>query len=193
MAAPVVKAGTPVKPGEVRFDLLRDTALVRESLVGTWYQADHLRDGSSSTFALAKLFADGTARNEYWTLDHAQRIATHGTDKGVWRMRGDTIGFHFEGQPAPAEPTPGVPDGPIPPRDDEQRMLEATKDWFTYEYRPNVNPTSENPGTTLVFEGVSVRVADDSKFPRSLPGYRSQGMDIDPPAPAEKAPEPAKQ
>ncbi len=199
------------RPAEVQFDLLRETARVREALAGTWYQVDHMRDGSSSSLATVSLFADGTARNEYWTLDHKDRIAIHDTDRGRWELRGDTIVFHFEGKPGAVTGTPPAPTpaattpsaiapapaaapavAPAPaddsekPRDDEQRLLQATKDWFTYEYRTGVGFPGSDKQPPIVIEGVSVRVANDFKLPRIIPGYRREGTDVEPPTALEK-------
>lgn len=198
------------KPADERLDLTRDTARVRDHLIGTWYQLDHMRDGTISTLTIAKYSADGTARDEYWALDHKERTATHGTDRGRWDLRGDTIMLHFEAQPppppplvvetkpspppatpgdlppaAPAAAAPAAPEEPLPPRDDEQHLLEFAPDWFTYEYRPGL-PANE-PKAPVIPEGVSVRVGNDFKLPRSFPGYKSAGTDIEPPEPPSAA------
>ena len=52
-ATPASQAAPDEKPSDVQFDLLRDTARVREALAGVWYQVDHMRDGSSSSLATA--------------------------------------------------------------------------------------------------------------------------------------------
>ena len=204
-AQPEVKAVADSKPAAPKFDLIRDTARVRENLVGAWYQVDHMRDGSTSALTVVKYFADGTVRDEYWGLDHRTRIATHGTDQGRWEMRGDTIVLHIEGQPAaassavvpksastPASPAdlpaaaPAATNESILPHDDEQRLLEAAADWFTYEYRVGFSAGSKDPQPPSIAEGVSVRVSNDFKLPRSIPGYRREGTDLDPPTATEK-------
>ena len=207
---------TDAKPGEVLFDLLKDTAHVREALAGAWYQVDHSRDGSTTSLSVVWMFADGTARDEYWTLIHKERIASYGTDQGRWKLRGDTIAFHFEGKPsaaasapqkpsatapsttppsttepppaaaAPPTPAPAVADESDKPRDDEQRILQATKDWFTYEYRTAVSSPPAGTEPPSVIEGVSVRVANDFKLPRSISGYRTEGKEAEPPGILEK-------
>ncbi len=218
-APPVAEAKSPAgaQQNEARFDLVRDTGRVRESVVGTWYQVDHSLDGSATTLGLVKYFGDGTARAEYWTLVNSERRATFGTDRGEWKMRGDTILLHFEGQQQPAtetkpvpppvastpsvnpppatpsdlppaaaapEPAPAAPASantpePPAPRDDEQRLLEAAADWFTYEYRPSgVAPTDVKPDQIMV--GVSVRVGSEFRLPQSIPGYRTDGAAPEP-------------
>ena len=62
----------------------------------------------------------------------------------------------------------------------------AATDWFTYEYRGGVNPVPPGTEPPMVFEGVSVRVANDFKLPRSVQGYRREGADIEPPTAVEK-------
>ena len=224
---PVVaaKPEAPVKPEAVPFDLVRETERVRQSVVGTWYQVDHSGDGAVTSLSLMKYFGDGTVRAEYWTLVNAERKATQGTDKGEWKLRGDTIALHFEAQtppgtetkpptpnaapaspstpPAPspaaspadlppaaapaaaAAPAPAAPAAPelSPARDDEQRLLAAAADWFTYEYRTGGIPAADQKPENIM-TGVSVRVGSDFKMPASIPGYRGEGAAADP------APEP---
>ncbi len=204
------------KPEDIRFDLLRDTTDVSKNLVGTWYQVAHMRDGSTTTLNVAWYFTDGTYRDEYWTLVHKDRIATHGTDQGLWQMRGDTITLHFDGKaavvketkpapqtaqpPATAEdvaapaptPAPAVAAEPVATteprksRDDEQRLLEAAIDWFTYEFRGSVGVVTKDQQEVMVSNGLSVRVDNDFKMPRSIPEYRLEGDVPGPPAGVEK-------
>ncbi len=224
-AAPKPEAMTKTeaasKPEAVPFDLVRETERVRQSVVGTWYQVDHSGDGAVTSLSLMKYFGDGTVRAEYWTLVNAERKATQGTDKGEWKLRGDTIVLHFEAQtppgaetkpPAPnaAPASPATPPAPSPAaspadlpaaaapapaaapaalpelspaRDDEQRLLAAAADWFTYEYRTGGIPAADQKPENIM-TGVSVRVGSDFKMPASIPGYRGEGAAADP------APEP---